>query len=65
MALQIESEERPADGHVRRIKDLSLFFFGILVLSTVIGYSLTVLVADCVAEEDRRWATSTLACWAG
>lgn len=58
--LKINPSESEPDGHVRRVKDLTLFFFGLLVLVTVVTYSLVVLLSDCMGAEDRRWATSTL-----
>jgi hypothetical protein len=56
----IESPESQADGKVRRIKDLALFFVSTFILLTLVGFSLFVLLSACVAEDDRRWATSTL-----
>ena len=58
--VKIGPAESAPDGSVRRLKDLTLFFFGLLVLVTVVAYSLVVLLTDGIAEEDRRWATSTL-----
>ena len=52
--VKIGPAESAPDGSVRRLKDLTLFFFGLLVLVTVVAYSLVVLLTDCIAEEDRR-----------
>lgn len=56
----IEPPEAPADGKVRRIKDLTLFFVSAFILLTLVGFSVFVLTDACVVEEDRKWATSTL-----
>ncbi|WP_377157551.1 hypothetical protein ACFJIX_02620 [Roseateles sp. UC29_93] len=56
----IEPPEPPADGKVRRLKDLTLFFVSTFILLTLVGFSVFVLTDACVAEEERKWATSTL-----
>ncbi|ANH69014.1 hypothetical protein [Mitsuaria sp. 7] len=56
----IEPPEPLADGKVRRIKDLTLFFVSTFILLTLVGFSVFVLTDACVTEEERKWATSTL-----
>lgn len=60
LAMSLTPPEEPADGRVRRVKDLTLFFFSAVLLAVIVGFSLWLLSSSCVLEEDRRWATSTL-----
>ena len=52
--------ESRADGRVRRIKDLGLFFASIFILVVLVGFSLFPLKDQCVLDENRQWALSTL-----
>ncbi len=56
----IEPPEQVPDAQVRRIKDLSLFFVSVGILLALVTFSVIVLTSECNAEEDRRWASSTL-----
>ncbi|HEY1394947.1 hypothetical protein [Roseateles sp.] len=52
--------ESRADARTRRIKDLGLFFVSIIILMVLVGFSLFTLRDQCVIDENRQWALSTL-----
>lgn len=56
----IGPREPMADATARRIRELSLFFVSVLVLLTLVGFSIVTLLDACAPQEDRWWATSTL-----
>ncbi|MDH0866863.1 hypothetical protein [Mitsuaria sp. GD03876] len=56
----IGPRETLADARSRRTRELSLFFVSVLILLSLVGFSIFILSNDCAQEADRWWATSTL-----
>ena len=57
---QVGIPESQADARARRTKDLGLFFVSVVILTVLVGFSLFTLRDQCVLEENRQWALSTL-----
>ncbi len=55
-----KSPELPADGRVRRLKDVGLFVVSTLILLALVGFYLFTLRDQCQLDENRQWALSTL-----
>jgi|UPI00083767FB hypothetical protein len=60
MRAAIAPPETAADATARRVRDLSLLFVSLLVLITLVSFSIYILTASCSTQEDRWWASSTL-----
>lgn len=56
----VKPVESIPDGQARRLKDLSLFFVSVLILVTIVAFSIFLLSSQCVPDDDRKWALSTL-----
>jgi hypothetical protein len=53
-------KQSEADAHIRRIKEVALFFAGLLLVLVIFGIAATVVLNTNSSADDKKWATSIL-----